>query len=632
MCGICGYVSRREFSEKVIQEMSNTMTHRGPDDGGMFQRRLGNRRYIALGHRRLSVIDLSSAGHQPMLTRDEKLAIVFNGEIYNFKELRRQLIKKGYAFKSDCDTEVILYLYAEYGVGFLQLLNGMFAMCIVDFEKEELVLVRDRIGKKPLYYYISQDKQTFVFGSELKAVMKFPEFRKEIRTELISSYLINKSFGSPDTVFKNTYKLEPGQYVIWKNDNIFYGRFWDILKQYEQCSQNQLEDYDIAKKKLKQLLLDSISKRMIADVPVGTFLSGGIDSSIVTAYAREASESAIRTFTIGFPTQTENEAEYAKAVAKHLGTKHTEYYISGRELFEQIKDLVYYYDEPFSDSSQIPSMLVSQIARKDVTVILSGDGGDELFCGYDIYDWTLLIQKTDFMSEIGYCIFNLPVIKKMNLINKLPDRAIAMLGNRDLAVKLQVFNDANEWYTRDMISGDSVSSKYTFEGKIHEIPSIANNWQMQRMLLDARYYLADEILVKMDRASMRYSLEVRCPLLDYRIIECSFQLPHRFKYRMGNKKKILKDLAYEVIPRNLLDRPKKGFGVPLRKWLQNELYDQLIQYTSSESLRKQGIFVPDKVQELMLRMSKSDYWGYSSVMWGIFVFQMWYQKYIEDLW
>ena len=207
-----------------------------------------------------------------------------------------------------------------------------------------------------------------------------------------------------------------------------------------------------------------------------------------------------------------------------------------------------------------------------------------------------------------------------------------MLGNRDLAVKLQVFNDANEWYTRDMISGDSVSSKYTFEGKIHEIPSIANNWQMQRMLLDARYYLADEILVKMDRASMRYSLEVRCPLLDYRIIECSFQLPHRFKYRMGNKKKILKDLAYEVIPRNLLDRPKKGFGVPLRKWLQNELYDQLIQYTSSESLRKQGIFVPDKVQELMLRMSKSDYWGYSSVMWGIFVFQMWYQKYIEDLW
>ena len=632
MCGICGYVSRREFSEKVIQEMSNTMTHRGPDDGGMFQRRLGNRRYIALGHRRLSVIDLSSAGHQPMLTRDEKLAIVFNGEIYNFKELRRQLIKKGYAFKSDCDTEVILYLYAEYGVGFLQLLNGMFAMCIVDFEKEELVLVRDRIGKKPLYYYISQDKQTFVFGSELKAVMKFPEFRKEIRTELISSYLINKSFGSPDTVFKNTYKLEPGQYVIWKNDNIFYGRFWDILKQYEQCSQNQLEDYDIAKKKLKQLLLDSISKRMIADVPVGTFLSGGIDSSIVTAYAREASESAIRTFTIGFPTQTENEAEYAKAVAKHLGTKHTEYYISGRELFEQIKDLVCYYDEPFSDSSQIPSMLVSQIARKDVTVILSGDGGDELFCGYDIYDWTLLIQKTDFMSEIGYCIFNLPVTKKMNLINKLPDRAIAMLGNRDLAVKLQVFNDANEWYTRDMISGDSVSSKYTFEGKIHEIPSIANNWQMQRMLLDARYYLADEILVKMDRASMRYSLEVRCPLLDYRIIECSFQLPHRFKYRMGNKKKILKDLAYEVIPRNLLDRPKKGFGVPLRKWLQNELYDQLIQYTSSESLRKQGIFVPDKVQELMLRMSKSDYWGYSSVMWGIFVFQMWYQKYIEDLW
>lgn len=632
MCGICGYISQNEYPGNIIREMNDTMYHRGPDDAGTYCYRFRNGRYLAIGQRRLSILDLSKAGHQPMFTEDGKLAIVYNGEVYNFKELRKQLINKGYLFKSNCDTEVILYLYQEYGIECLERLNGMFALGIVDFEREKVLLVRDRMGKKPLYYYMSEDRRTFIFASELKPLIKFPEFHKEVRTELISSFLVNKNFTSPDTVFENTYKLEPGQYVIWENGELSFGRFWDLLKQYEKNSVSQIEDYEVAKKQLRKLLLDSIEKRMVADVPVGTFLSGGIDSSIVTAYAKEVSDKKVRTFTIGFYAKERNEAEYAKAVARHLGTKHTELYISEKELIEQVRDLVHYYDEPFSDSSQIPSMLVSKLAKEDTTVILSGDGGDELFCGYEMYDWAWLAQKMDFMGEVGYHICGLPLIKKMNLIQKMPDKAAALLMNRNPSYKIQLFNDVREKYTSDMVVGESISSKNVFEEEIHKLSAVAHNWQMQRMLLDMRTYLADEILMKMDRASMKYSLEVRCPILDYRIVEYSFSLPHKFKYALGNKKKILKDLAYEVVPRRLLDRPKQGFGVPLAKWLRGELYNQLMHYADKKILKRQNIFEAEKVHELINIVLKVDSPQYSAIVWGFFVFQMWYQEYVEDLW
>lgn len=632
MCGICGFISSNEYPANIIEEMNDTMWHRGPDDAGTFRYRLHDGRFLALGQRRLSILDLSSAGHQPMFTEDGDVGIVFNGEIYNFKELRKQLVKKGYIFKSNCDTEVILYLYQEYGHFCFEKLNGMFAIAIVDFRQEEVILARDRMGKKPLYYYWPKNKSTFVFGSELKPILKFPEFHKEIRTELISSYLVNKCFASPDTVFMDTYKLEPGQYIIWKNGELKFGFYWNLLKQYVKYSNEQIEDYDTAKKEMKDLLLDSIQRRMIADVPVGTFLSGGIDSSIVTAYAREVSDRQIQSFTIGFNTKRENEAEHAKEVARFLGTKHTELYISEKELFEQIDDLVYYYDEPFSDSSQIPSMLVSKLAKNDASVILSGDGGDELFCGYDLYDWVLLAQKLDFIGQIGYKICNLPYVRKYDLINKFPDRIAALMMNREPSVKLQVFNDIHEKNVDGIVLGHNVSSKYDYEKNIHEITSLTDNWQMQRMLLDMRYYLADEILVKMDRASMKYSLEVRCPILDHRVVEYSYRLPHKFKYKAGNKKRILKDLAYEAVSKELLERPKQGFGVPLKCWLSGELYKQLLLFADARVLKKQGIFSAVKVQELIANMLKSDYWGYSNVVWGFFVFQMWYRQYIEDLW
>lgn len=632
MCGICGYISNKEYNEAVLQEMNNTMVHRGPDDAGVYQKNLRTGMQVGMAQRRLSILDLSQAGHQPMFSEDRRFAIVYNGEVYNFKELREYLIKKNYIFHSNCDTEVILHLYVEYGRRCLEMLNGMFAIAIMDFEQEELLIARDRLGKKPLYYYFPENQNTFAFASELKPIMKFPEFHKEIRTELISSYLVNKSFESPNTVFRNTYKVEPGQYIIWKESTIEKGFYWKLLDRFDICSKDIIEDYQIAKNGLKELLLDSVSKRMIADVPVGTFLSGGIDSTLITAIAKEVSGEAINTYTIGFNIKEKNEAEYAKEVAGYLGTKHTELYISEKELYEQIKDLTFYYDEPFADSSQIPTMLVSKLAKGSSTVILSGDGGDELFCGYEMYDWLLWAQRLDKMGGLGYGIANLPLIDKLNLIDKMPDKLNGFINNRNSDMKLQLFADVREKHTRQMVIGDSVSAKYGFEKEIHQISSIKDNWQMQRMLLDMRYYMADEVLVKTDRASMKCSLEVRCPILDYRIAEYSFRLPHQFKYKAGDKKHILKDIAYEMVPRELLDRPKKGFGVPLAKWLRGELCSQLLRYADKKILKQQGIFKPEKIHEFIQKLLVSDTSLYNSVLWGFFVFQMWYQEYVENLW
>ena len=630
MCGICGYISRDKYNIETLERMNNTMYHRGPDDAGVYQTNLSDGKQLGLAQRRLSILDLSRAGHQPMFSENQRYIIVYNGEVYNFLELREALMAKGRRFVSNCDTEVILQLYEEYGIECLEMLNGMFAIAIYDVQSESLVLARDRMGKKPLYYYNTNG--SFAFASELKPLLEYPGFHKEIRTELISSYLVNKSIESPNTIFSDTYKVEPGQYIVLKDGVIEKGWYWNLIERFASCSAELVCDYEDAKSGLKELLFDSVRKRLISDVPVGTFLSGGIDSSLVTAIAQKVSDERINTFTIGFYDEKENEATYAKEVADYLGTNHTELYISEKELFEQVKDLVKYYDEPFCDSSQIPTMLVSKLAKEKATVILSGDGGDELFCGYEEYDWIKLAQRFDILGGLTYGLLNLSGIRNLKLTDKMPDKMYGLVNNRDANTKLQLFNDVRERYTREMIVGDSRSSKYDFEREIHKITDISHNWQMQRMLFDMRYYMPDEILVKTDRASMKNSLEVRCPILDYRIVEYSFRLPHAMKYHHGNKKHILKDIAYEMVPRELLDRPKKGFGVPLAKWMRGELHSQLLRYANPNILKKQDIFVPEKIQEFIRKLMVSDTSLYNSVLWGFFVFQMWYQEYIEDLW
>ena len=632
MCGICGYISGQKYTPEILTEMNNTMIHRGPDDAGIYQTGLSNGLYLGLGQRRLSILDLSSAGHQPMLSDDRQVILVYNGEVYNYIELREELEAKGYRFQSACDTEVILNLYLEYGIDCLSMLNGMFGLVIADLRQGRVMLARDRMGKKPLYYYKAPETGAFVFASELKPIMAFPEFHREIRTELISGYLVNKCFDSPNTVFHHTYKVQPGECVIWEKSNIRNYFYWDLLETYQKQGERKITDYGAAKEGLVNLLLDSVEKRMISDVPLGTFLSGGIDSTVITALAQRVSAEPIRTYTIGFSTQKENEADYAKAVAKHIGTNHTELYVSKQDLLEQIQDICKWYDEPFADSSQIPTMLVSKLAKGDVSVILSGDGGDELFCGYEQYDWMLWAQRLDWLGAAGYAFGQFPALRNMQFVDKMPDKINAFLNNRDQRTKLQLFADVREKHTRDMIIGGSESAKRDFEEKIHEITSLGNDWQTKRMLLDMRYYMADEVLVKTDRGSMKYSLEIRCPLLDYRIVEYSFRVPLQYKYRNGKKKYILKDIAYDLVPRELLDRPKQGFGVPVALWLRNDLNRQLRQYADPRILKKQGIFEAGKISEFIHRLEVSDKSVYSSVLWGFMMFQMWYQEYVEDLW
>ena len=621
MCGICGYITGKEYNEQILKDMNDMMYHRGPNDAGIYQTKLISGQYLGFAHRRLSIMDLSALGHQPMFNEDESICIIYNGEIYNFLEIQKELEKQGYVFKSHCDTEVLLKAYEFYGISFLNKLNGMLALAIYDSRENTVILARDRIGKKPLYYY-QDNRGNLIFGSELKPIMKHPDFHKELRTDIISRYLCYKYINAPDSIFLNTYKMLPGEYLIWHNGKIEKALYWNIIETYQECCKDTIHHYDEAKENLRDLLVDSVQKRLIADVETGTFLSGGIDSTLVTAIAQQHVKRPIKTFTIGFETQKENEAVYAKEVAQYLDTEHTELYLTEKELLEEIRELPRYYDEPFADSSQIPSMLVSKLAKQDATVILSGDGGDELFCGYTMYDWTYFAQRLDKIAGMANCI-----LQPMHITEKLPEKMRALLENRDPNTKVQLFTDIRQNHTVDMIKGESLTAKYRREKQID-----VKDWQVKRQLLDMMTDLPGDMLTKVDRASMKYSLEVRCPILDYRIIELSFRIPQKFKYCHFDKKHILKDITFDMVPKSLLDRPKQGFGVPLAEWMRTKLHTQLLRYADKEILKKQEIFNIDKIYEFIYNLEKSDKSLYNSVLWSFYVFQMWYQEYVEDLW
>lgn len=618
MCGICGYIGPKDISNEKLIEMNDTMYHRGPNDAGIFQKEISNG-VVGFAQRRLSILDLSELGHQPMLSEDENYILSYNGEIYNYRIIRAELEKKGYKFKSDCDTEVVLAAFAEWDVQAFQKFNGMFAIAIYVFSEERLVLARDRIGKKPLYYY--KKNNHFVFASELKPIMKYPYFSKEIRKESVGRLLCDKYIVAPETIFFNTYKMIPGTYAEYVNNQLTVKKYWDIVEVKEEKSGGQSKSYDTHKKELKDVLLDAVSKRMIADVPLGTFLSGGIDSVLVTALAQEISDKPLDTFTIGFYDKQRNEAPYAAEIAKHIGTNHHELYVGEKEILEMIHQLPCYYDEPFSDSSQLPTMLVSKMASENITVALTGDGADELFCGYKMYDWTWIAQHFDALGGIAH-IF--PFLRNSGNIDP---QIRAFVNNRNKDTKTQLYIDVMVELAEKLLTCDLPFIKYEQE---HELKY--KNWQERRMVLDMQTYLPDEILAKTDRASMKYSLEVRCPILDYRVIEKSFEIPHKYKYYRFDKKHILKDVLYEYVPQSLLDRPKNGFGVPLRKWIRTVLKQNILQFADKEKLKKQGIFNPEAVWELINKQQLSDHIMYSSMVWSFYVFQLWYQEYIEDLW
>ncbi len=625
MCGICGFVSKQNITLEQLKEMNDTMYHRGPDDGGAEIFSMKDGYQIGMAQRRLSIMDLSPLGHQPMHSVDKRVSVVFNGEIYNFLELRKELTE--YPFHSNCDTEVIIAAYLKWGIECIHRFNGMFAICIYDRETEDVYLVRDRIGKKPLYYEI--DGKNLIFASELKPIMKREGFHKKIRREILSRYLFQQYINAPDSIFEHVYKLEPGSILKFHQGEITTWKYWDIKKVYHEMQKNPVTDYEQAKGELKALLNKAVSSRMIADVPLGAFLSGGYDSSLMSAIAQANSSEPVKTFSIGFYEERYNEAKYAKEVADYLGTKHTELYIEEKEMLDLVESIPKYYDEPFADSSQIPTMLVSALAREDVTVALSGDGGDEFFCGYNIYENVRQAQMLDGLGGLTHGVCQLPGLKQMGLEDRLPFRVRVIAGNRNRETKTQF--GASNYITRakQMVPGEGVSCHFPIESGYG-----VSDWQVRRMLLDMDTYLPGDILCKVDRASMKYSLEARCPILDKDVMEYSFRMAHNLKYEKGNKKRILKDIAYDYIPRELLERPKVGFGVPLDKWLRGPLREQLTDMCNREYLRKQGIFDADFTADMIENYMQTGDGGpatganYSKLTWSFFTFQQWYQEYI----
>lgn len=619
MCGICGFISRKIEKLENLVEMNNSIAHRGPDDHGEEIYQITQGRYVGFAQRRLSILDLSEKGHQPMHSSNKRVSVVFNGEIYNYRELREEL--KDYLFISDCDTEVIVAAYLKWGIDFVNKLNGMFAIALLDRDIDTVYLIRDRIGKKPLYYYVDNE-QNVVFGSELKAIMECPLFKKEIDTDIIGRYLYRTYITIPNTIFQNTYKLEPGSILEITNFEIKKIKYWDISSKYNELKINQIDNYEEAKIELKKHLRNSIEKRMIADVPLGAFLSGGYDSSLVCSIAQELSSQPLKTFSIGFYDGQFNEAPFAKEVAKILGTNHTELYVSEEELFQVLDSIPDYYDEPFADSSQIPSMLISKLAKKQVSVVLTGDGGDELFGGYNIYSVLQDVQriKTQIMSG-NNTVFN--ELDKNSIVYRI------LLDDKNSEAQTQ--SGVQTYFTQinSILKNPVNNFYYEFESKYNE-----QRYDIRRMLLDLETSLSEDMLAKVDRASMKYALEARCPLLDKEIVELSFRLHPDFKCDHGNKKRILKDLIYDYLPKELMDRPKMGFSIPQDKWLRGPLKERIMDWTNSEYLRKQGIFDPEQTNIFIINYMKNGDQGkwsgqnFSRIVWSYFIFQMWYERYM----
>lgn len=625
MCGICGfYSSRKETMENLI-EMNQELKHRGPDDSGEEIYRISSDYLVGFAHRRLSIMDLSKAGHQPMHSENKQVSVVFNGEIYNYRAIKKEL--QDYPFQSNCDTEVIIAAYLKWGISFIEKIHGMFAIALLDRKINVLYLIRDRIGEKPLYYYIS-DKNLY-FSSELKALMKSRFFERRINKDILGRLLNKQYISSPDSIFENVYKLEPGAVLCFQNGNITIKKYWDIIEKYHQLSEDESRaDFETTKEILKEKLVYAVEQMLAADVPVGAFLSGGYDSSLVCAIAQEQLSSPLRTYCIGFEDPKQNEAEYAKRVADFLGTKHTEQYISEQEMLDLVRDIPRYYDEPFADPSQIPTMLVSKLARKDVTVVLSGDGGDEFFSGYNIYSKLQKAQKLDRWGAVLYYLRKIPMAGS-RISSHLPLLYRMVSDERDPEIKTQTGINSYVNSIHAILLDEGKSCYYPVESKYH-----VKEWDIRRMLLDMRTYLPDDILCKVDRASMKYSLECRCPILDVDVMEYSYAIPQYYKNDNGNQKKILKSIAYDYIPKELLDRPKAGFSVPLDRWLREPLQAQLLEFIDTDLLKNQGIFHIENTQKLVLDYLKNGDRGkdsgmnFSKIIWPFFTFQQWYCEYM----
>ncbi len=617
MCGLLGVVDyKKNMNTSLFKEMLDSLKHRGPDDEGIQVFSLDSCS-VLLGHRRLSIIDISSNGHQPMFYKH--LAIIYNGEVYNFKDIRQELISEGYSFDSNTDTEVILKSYHFWGIRCVERFRGMFAFAIYNSEQQDIVIFRDRAGVKPLYY--SQTDNSFIFSSELKPLMNCPSFNKDIDFEAVSSYLQFGYIHAPKTIFKTVQKLLPGHYLKYDiiSKKMVKECYWNINDFYE----NQVARENVTEK-LEATMIEAFNLRMIADVPVGVFLSGGIDSSLVAAIVQKNSKTPINTFTIGFEDKRFDESNYAKQIAKYLGTNHTELICTKEDALTIITKLPKIFDEPFADSSAIPTVLVAELAKKQVSVVLSGDGGDELFCGYPSYE--LMEKRFQLLSKVPFRktlkkisnILSIPTLIQNKVNGKLYKKFVKLKNVLDHDDIVNAFKVSNSVFSKDEIK-NLIKADYYFA---KDIPANTSNLESM-MISDFKGYLPDDLMVKIDRSTMSVSLEGREPLLDHKIIEFAASLPISYK----KNKEVLKNILGRYIPEDLFVREKQGFGIPINSWLREDLKYLLDQYLSEDLIVEYNIFNYDYILELLeaFYTEKND----DNKIWVLLMFQMWLSENIK---
>lgn len=626
MCGIAGFIEQEknlptDERAHLLDRMCRVITHRGPDEQGTIVKERA-----ALGMRRLSIIDLKS-GQQPIFDCSGNLAIVFNGEIYNYQDLKKDLEARGHRFKTNSDTETIVHAYEEFGADCVQYLRGMFAFAIYDFAEESLFIARDRVGKKPLFYSLTE-RGNFVFGSELKVLLEHGEISKEIDFSALDSYLTFGYVPEEFCIFKGVHKLAPGHFLLFKNGEITTRAYWDFDYSGTSEIKTEAEYIEVLREKIKE----AVRIRLISEVPLGAFLSGGVDSSSIVGMMSEISDTPVKTFSIGFNEDTFNELKFARMAAKHFNTEHHEFIVTP-DLVEIVDDLVWHFDEPFADSSALPTFMVSKMARSFVTVVLSGDGGDELFAGYTRYAKD---QKRSGLEK-------LPLTIRQNLLKPLSrmlphgvkgknflyntsldavDRYIDSVSHFGNLKKIELYSN---------VFRENLNGQFGKAEKIYReiADSIGSENPIDKLLyLDSKTYLPSDILTKVDRMTMATSLEARVPLLDHELIEFVQTIPAELKLKGSETKYIFKKAMEGVVPREILYREKQGFGVPIGDWINSQLKDRIHGILSEKRTLERGYFEPKYIQILLDEHAKNRR-DHSHSLWILWMLELWHRRFVD---
>ncbi len=633
MCGIAGWANTdpnvpTQFGDKdLLHSMCEKILHRGPDSEGSW---LGEG--VALGMRRLAIIDLNT-GDQPFWNEKKTVVVVMNGEIYNFREIRESLQEKGYAFHTESDTEVLPHLYDEYGAAFPEKLNGMFAIALWDSERKTLLLTRDRFGEKPLYYGVFDQK--LFFASEPKVLRSHPSFKPHLNFDALNQYLSYDYVPAPHSIYTGINKLPAANTLIWKGGKLETDEYWKL----SFAKPEKTLSISDAAEKLADFLSDSVDMRMISDVPLGVLLSGGIDSSTIAAFAQKHSSNKVKTFSIGFEEDSFDESKYAREVAKHLGTEHHEEILSVDTAKGLIADIGKWLDEPLADASILPTFLLSDFVRQHVTVALGGDGGDEIFAGYPMY----------LGHKVSKIYNSIPRVLRVGMIEPVVNSLPAKTDNLSFdyrakrfvaSAKYDQISRHHSWFGSFSIEekeklvtknfAERVGLKDIYDGARHTLElSDAENYIEQMQYLDIKYYLAEDILTKVDRASMAVSLEVRAPFLDHRIADFAASLPPEYKLKGKTTKHILKKSVKNMLPKSIIKRPKKGFGIPIATWLKGSLNPLLREILSEERLKKQDLFDPIYVSKLIKDHETGASNNYKQ-LWTLLVFELWFENFIRN--